>query len=227
MRTSMTRFSKMRPMVAGGMVMAVRMRGRGKEWDGRGHRDPDCMKAPRVMHLANQWRSFQVDEPAFGARGFGFLANEPRGPTNIDERLRTRVLPTAGFLLLALVATALIALHASAASETEPNNDLASSNPLVSTGSYTVFGNASASTDSADFYRFNLTSPSIVEVIVSSSWGCTGAACENLTVYASNGSVLISPFGKPMSSTDVYFSGLAGSYFYVKVAAGSPGGAYS
>jgi hypothetical protein len=129
-------------------------------------------------------------------------------------------------LLVAFCAVAAVGV-ASAVDEVEPNDDLGSAQTLTSGGSYRVNGSTSSGTDSADFYMWNLTNAAVVEIIVNSSWGCAGAACENLSVIAPNGSVLIDPFGDPMIGKDVYFSGLAGATWSVRVAAGSPGGAYS
>jgi len=132
------------------------------------------------------------------------------------------------FLVLsAAIALAALAAAAAAVSETEPNDALAASNTLPATGYYEVQGDTNGGTDPADFYRFNLAQAAVVEVIISSEWGCGGSACENLTVRNPGGSVLSDPFDNPMVSRDVYFSGLAGSSWYVEVSAGSPGGAYT
>lgn len=78
-----------------------------------------------------------------------------------------------------------------------------------------------------DTFKWTFQNASVVEVILTSTWGCSGTACENLSVLELNGSALIDPFGDPMNGTDVYFSGLPGEAFYIRLWAGSPGGSYS
>jgi len=121
----------------------------------------------------------------------------------------------------------LLAGAAGAVDEVEPNDGPGAAQAISAAGSFVVLGNASASTDPVDYFRWTFLNASVVELILTSTWGCAGAACENLSVLEPNGSSLIDPFGDPMNGTDVYFSGLPGDVYYIRLAAGSPGGSYS
>jgi hypothetical protein len=115
---------------------------------------------------------------------------------------------------------------AAAIGEVEPNGNLSSAMQLPVTGSYTVFGSADSATDTADFYQWTLESAAVVDITLTSTWGCSGSNCETVAVYEINGSPLIDPFGDPMGGDGAYFSGLSGASYYLRVTAGSPGGAY-
>jgi hypothetical protein len=134
------------------------------------------------------------------------------------------------WLLAAVGLLAAVVLFASAPSsaigEVEPNGNLSSAMQLPVTGSYTLFGSADSATDTADFYQWTLESAAVVDITITSTWGCSGSNCETVAVFEINGSPLIDPFGNPMGGDGAYFSGLRGASYYLRVTAGSPGGAY-
>jgi len=116
---------------------------------------------------------------------------------------------------------------AQAVDEAEPNDSRSTATELAATGSYVVNGASNNTTDREDFFEVRLARAAVVDVTLTSNLGCAGGRCEIVSALRSDGFVLISPFGNPMEGGGVYFSGLAGDTFYLRVAAGDPGGGYS
>ncbi|MGH7338924.1 MAG: hypothetical protein ACREKH_00375, partial [Candidatus Rokuibacteriota bacterium] len=129
--------------------------------------------------------------------------------------------------LLLLAAAAALAGSAHAVDEVEPNDSRPTATPINATGSYVVNGAASNTTDADDYFSILLTRAAVVDVTITSNWACPQGRCENISALSSDGFVIISPFGIPLEGDAVYFSGVAGERFYLRVRAGAPGGSYS